>query len=126
MDASRLQFIQLPGTQAGADAYRFVPCFQVTTMSGQTVCMVSISLTQTAATMATGRLADQDSADEVLQQALLRYAGRHDDLVRDLAVLGIAWPPTDWGAAWEQVRGEAAATLSLLRDETRMVAQRAA
>jgi hypothetical protein len=59
-------------------------------------------------------------------RSALQHAGRHDDLVRDLAVLGTAWPPADWVAAWERVRGEAADALGVFRDEARAVAERAA
>jgi hypothetical protein len=58
-------------------------------------------------------------------RSALQHAGRHDDLVRDLAILGIAWPPADWMAAWERVRGEAADALGVFRDETRALVERA-
>jgi len=59
-------------------------------------------------------------------RSALQHAGRHDDLVRDLAVLGIVWPPADWAAAWERIRGEAADALGVFRDEARAVAEHVA
>jgi hypothetical protein len=59
-------------------------------------------------------------------RSALQHAGRHNDLIRDLAVLGIAWPPADWAAAWERIRGEAADALGVFRDETRALAEGAA
>jgi hypothetical protein len=56
-------------------------------------------------------------------RSALQHAGRHDDLVRDLAVLGIAWPPADWAAAWERIRSEAVDALGVLRDEVRDLAE---
>jgi hypothetical protein len=58
-------------------------------------------------------------------RSLLQHGGGHDELVRRLAALGVAWPPPDWAAAWERVRAEAADALVVLRDELRMLAETA-
>ncbi len=56
-------------------------------------------------------------------RSLLQHRGGHDELVRALAALGVAWPPSDWTAAWERIRAEATAALAALRDELRMLAE---
>jgi hypothetical protein len=56
-------------------------------------------------------------------RSLLQHRGGHDDLMRCLAALGLTWPPADWAAAWERVRGEAADALAALRDELRVLAE---
>jgi hypothetical protein len=56
-------------------------------------------------------------------RSLLQHRGGHDELVRCLAALGVAWPPADWAAAWERVRAEAADALAGLRDELRALAE---
>lgn len=58
-------------------------------------------------------------------RSLLQHPGGHDELVRKVAALGLAWPPADWAAAWERVRAEAADALAGLRDELRMLAEMA-
>lgn len=58
-------------------------------------------------------------------RSLLQHADGHEELVRKIAVLGLAWPPSDWTAAWERVRAEAADALAALRDELRMLAETA-
>jgi len=56
-------------------------------------------------------------------RSLLQHPGGHEELVRKVAALGLAWPPADWAAAWERVRAEAADALAALRDELRMLAE---
>jgi hypothetical protein len=59
-------------------------------------------------------------------RSLLQHPDRHEELVRKVAALGLAWPPADWAAAWERVRAEAADALAALRDELRTLAEAAA
>jgi len=58
-------------------------------------------------------------------RSLLQHADRHEELVRVAAGLGLVWPPTNWAAAWERVRAEAADALAQLRDELRMLVETA-
>jgi hypothetical protein len=80
------------------------------------------------------KIADPDSLERANQalsrlgrlqriRSLLQHPGGHEELVRKAAALGLAWPPADWAAAWEQVRAEAADTLAALRDELWLVAE---
>jgi hypothetical protein len=82
------------------------------------------------------KIADPDSLERANQaldrlgrlqriRSLLQHPGGHDELVRKVAALGLAWPPSDWTAAWERVRAEAADALAGLRDQLRMLAETA-
>lgn len=83
----------------------------------------------------TAKVSDPDSLERVTHalgrlgrlqriRSTLQHPDSHDDLVRAAATLGLAWPPTDWAAAWEQVRTEAVDALGTLRDELRALADR--
>jgi hypothetical protein len=57
-------------------------------------------------------------------RSTLQHSGSYGDLVQAAAGLGLAWPPADWAAAWDQVRAEAVDAFGKLRDELRALADR--